>query len=257
MIENKMKLSTEQVKLENLLRETITVLCKNRLCFNNGFIIDALIGITTDDSETFLLKLEETVGDVGGEAIAEDGTHDRSDDNRDRTPRTRASRKRRTNRNISDTATKRQRPGTNGDSNDVVGASQEQHDRDLMLVKPEQCHAGDGQDIDQSQADCNCQYTDQSQADDNCQHTGQSLADGNGQYTDQSQANVNGQYTDNGQSEANVAAPDVDSHNSSSLTRNQSSIKEDTDAQRSEVTLISAELGTVVYIYSWIMFPVC
>ena len=55
------KLREEQTRLQGLLKETITLLCKNGLSFDNGFSIDALIGITTDDRETFIVKLEETV----------------------------------------------------------------------------------------------------------------------------------------------------------------------------------------------------
>ena len=43
-------------------------MCKSRLQFTKGFVIDALIGITTDNASTFLLNFEETVGDVNTEA---------------------------------------------------------------------------------------------------------------------------------------------------------------------------------------------
>ena len=66
-----MKLSEDQRKLQTLLKETITLVCKSRLQSSKGFVIDALIGITTDDASTFLLKLEETVGDVDVEDNAE------------------------------------------------------------------------------------------------------------------------------------------------------------------------------------------
>ena len=52
------------MKLQSRLKETITVLCKNSLQFKKGLCIDALIGITTDDASTFLVKLEETVNHV-------------------------------------------------------------------------------------------------------------------------------------------------------------------------------------------------
>ena len=60
-----MKLRADQLRLKGLLKETITLLCKNGLQFSKGLVIDALIGITTDDASTFLLKLEETVGYAG------------------------------------------------------------------------------------------------------------------------------------------------------------------------------------------------
>ena len=56
-----MKLKQEQTRLQGLLKETITLLCKNGLPFTDGFMIDALIAITSDESETFLIKLEEKV----------------------------------------------------------------------------------------------------------------------------------------------------------------------------------------------------
>ena len=74
-----MKLREDQRKLQTLLKETITLLCKNSLQSSKGFVIDALIGITTDDASTFLLKLEEKVGDVGDdntEVNSKDDAHD-------------------------------------------------------------------------------------------------------------------------------------------------------------------------------------
>ena len=66
-----MKLREDQAKLQTILKETITVLCKNGVQFSKGLVIDALIGITTDDASTFLLKLEETVGDCCGDDNSE------------------------------------------------------------------------------------------------------------------------------------------------------------------------------------------
>ena len=59
-----MKLREDQIRLQSLLKETITVLCKNGVHFEQGFVIDALIGITTDNQSTFLIKLEETIGNT-------------------------------------------------------------------------------------------------------------------------------------------------------------------------------------------------
>ena len=58
-----MKLREDQVKLTEMLKETVTLLCKNGLQFQQGFTVDALIGITTDDRETFLVMLNESVRD--------------------------------------------------------------------------------------------------------------------------------------------------------------------------------------------------
>ena len=142
-----MKLREEQTRLQGLLKETITMLCKNGLHFKNGFIIDALIGITTDDSETFLLNLEETVGNVGSDIKAEvsydaDGTDDGG---------FRASRKRNRVRVTDGTPTKRLRADSNDDDSDhdyqdddydhdngIDHIKNEQDDIDLILVKQEQ-----------------------------------------------------------------------------------------------------------------------
>ena len=56
-----MKLRRHQLKLQALIAETIALLCKNGLEYSDGCVIDALIGVTTDDSETFLVKVAETV----------------------------------------------------------------------------------------------------------------------------------------------------------------------------------------------------
>ena len=86
-----MKLREDQRKLQTLLKETITLLCKNSLQSSKGFVIDALIGITTDDASTFLLKLEETVGDVDVEDNVNSKEYDADDAGR---RRSRSSRKR-------------------------------------------------------------------------------------------------------------------------------------------------------------------
>ena len=60
-----MKLEAYQARLQDLVKETVTLLCKNALPFNTGFGLDALICVTPDDASAFLLKLEETVGGDG------------------------------------------------------------------------------------------------------------------------------------------------------------------------------------------------
>ena len=59
-------LTVDQQRVNDLLRETITLLCKNGLHFKKEFQIDGLIGITLDKNDVFLIKLKETVhlGDV-------------------------------------------------------------------------------------------------------------------------------------------------------------------------------------------------
>ena len=86
-----MRLNAEKLNLLNLLKDTIPLLCKNSLQFSKGFVIDALIGITTDDASTFLLKLEETVGDVSDDNT---GAVDDSEGDSAHRMRCRSSRKR-------------------------------------------------------------------------------------------------------------------------------------------------------------------
>lgn len=56
-----MVLNTDRERLKTLLIETITLLCKNGLDFQNEFSVDALIGITLDQSDVFLVTIKETV----------------------------------------------------------------------------------------------------------------------------------------------------------------------------------------------------
>ena len=160
-----MKLREDQVRLHGLLKETITLLCKNGLQFSKGFVIDALIGITTDDSSTFLVKLEETVGDVGGDDDT-DTEKGASDGNSGQ--RSRSLRKRPSDGTTQDTPRKRQRSdddesdnasdingGDNDADNDVdndVKTEEQggQDDGDLVFVKQEQTDY-DGQMQEQSQ----------------------------------------------------------------------------------------------------------
>ena len=98
-----MKLQADQLRLQSLLKDTVLMLCKNALRFNKSFGIDALIGITTDDASTFLLKLEETVGVVGGD----DEPEDESDGDNISRETSRSSRKRPPDVDICSTESKR------------------------------------------------------------------------------------------------------------------------------------------------------
>ncbi len=56
-----MVLSTEQAKIQALLQETITLLCKNGLEYKEEFSVEALIGVTLDRDKVLLLSVKETV----------------------------------------------------------------------------------------------------------------------------------------------------------------------------------------------------
>ena len=107
-----MKLRQDQVKLQGLLKETITVLCKNGIEFRDGFVIDALIGITTDNQSTFLIKLEETVGNVSGNNNA---NRTKSDGNASRKRRCVSSLKRPSDGDTRSTRSKRRRSADDDD----------------------------------------------------------------------------------------------------------------------------------------------
>ena len=56
-----MGLTADQQRVKALLTETITLLCKNGLHFKSEFCIEALIGITLDQDDIFLVSIKETV----------------------------------------------------------------------------------------------------------------------------------------------------------------------------------------------------
>lgn len=54
-------LKTDQQRIKELLSETIVLLCKNGLHFEKEFSIEALIAITLDQKDIFLVSIKETV----------------------------------------------------------------------------------------------------------------------------------------------------------------------------------------------------
>jgi len=61
-----MILTPDQDRVKSLLTETITLLCKNGLTFNSVFSIEALVGITLDNSHVILININETVSKGDG-----------------------------------------------------------------------------------------------------------------------------------------------------------------------------------------------
>ena len=55
------QLRTDQQRVKTLLKDTITLLCKNGLHFKSEFGIEAVIGITLDKQDVFLVSIHETV----------------------------------------------------------------------------------------------------------------------------------------------------------------------------------------------------
>lgn len=56
-----MVLTADQQRVKALLTETITLLCKNGLRFQDKFCIEGLIGITLDEDDIFLININETI----------------------------------------------------------------------------------------------------------------------------------------------------------------------------------------------------
>ena len=62
-----MKLQADQARLQDLLKQTITLLCKNGLQFKKSFQVKALIGVSTDEDNTFVVDINETFGELDDE----------------------------------------------------------------------------------------------------------------------------------------------------------------------------------------------
>ena len=76
------ELNVDRLKLHNLVKDTVTVLCRNLLPSNIGFGLDGLICVTPDDAPAILLKFGKTVrarAHAGGDGDPE-GDEDHDDD---------------------------------------------------------------------------------------------------------------------------------------------------------------------------------
>ena len=58
----------EQEKVKALLREAVTVLCRNGLTFNSELTVEGLLGITVDNKEVFLVNINEQMKHDNGSA---------------------------------------------------------------------------------------------------------------------------------------------------------------------------------------------
>ena len=56
-----MKVTPDQQRLQSLIIDTITLLCKTGLNYNSEFSVDGLIGITVDSRQVFLVNIQDTV----------------------------------------------------------------------------------------------------------------------------------------------------------------------------------------------------
>ena len=69
-------LKQDQHKIKSLLRETITLLCKNGLQYKSEFCIEGLLGITLDEKDVLLVSIKETIK----EGLLESHSHIQSPD---------------------------------------------------------------------------------------------------------------------------------------------------------------------------------
>ena len=77
-----MVLKADRERVKALLTETITLLCKNGLNYQSEFAIEALIGITLDRDDVFLVSIKETICSDLGIDKGYDFHDDRRDDRR-------------------------------------------------------------------------------------------------------------------------------------------------------------------------------
>ena len=78
-----MVLKADRERVKALLTETITLLCKNGLNYQSEFAIEALIGITLDRDDVFLVSIKETICSDLGIDKGYDLHDDRLDDQRE------------------------------------------------------------------------------------------------------------------------------------------------------------------------------
>ena len=68
-----MVIQSEQERIRDLLARALPLLCRSGLSFSSEFSIEALIGITLDKNDVFLVSINETVksdGDGGDRSIS-------------------------------------------------------------------------------------------------------------------------------------------------------------------------------------------
>ena len=60
----------DQERVKNLLTDTVSLLCRNGLAYQDELKVEGLIGITLDNNEVFLVHINQTFSTGGGEAPA-------------------------------------------------------------------------------------------------------------------------------------------------------------------------------------------
>lgn len=153
-----MKLGEDQQRLKDLLKDTITLLCKNGLQYKDEFSVEALIGITLDHDNVFLVNIKETIQTPTAKN-GDDGDSDASE-NIEPAPSPKSSRKRPhggSSHSSHVTPSKQQRfhpilhnPGSSAGSPQPAFSIKteanidEDDDNELVFVKEEQSTYGSG-----------------------------------------------------------------------------------------------------------------
>ena len=65
-----LKMKPDQERVRNLLTDTVTLLCKNGLQYQTELRVQGVLGITLDDSDVFIVHINEKFGDAIGGALA-------------------------------------------------------------------------------------------------------------------------------------------------------------------------------------------
>ena len=74
------KMKPDQERVHTLLTDTVTLLCKNGLHFNQGIVIQGVIGVTIDDHEVFIVHIDKEYSnsqpDTNTYAVKEEAEND-------------------------------------------------------------------------------------------------------------------------------------------------------------------------------------
>ena len=65
------KMKADQERVTKLLNDTVTLLCKNGLIYQNEIKVQGLLGITLDKNEVFIVHINETIGSTGKESSSD------------------------------------------------------------------------------------------------------------------------------------------------------------------------------------------
>lgn len=144
----------EQERLVTVLKDTITLLCKNSLSYNKGVVVQGLICVTVDKEDVVVIQVNDSLGDAVREPCAGCGVAKETRPQAESTPRVRRKRKRSVDRSSENSSAKSPRAieedvedddeGTvttaTGRMQDNVKVKQERvnsEDEDLILIDAE------------------------------------------------------------------------------------------------------------------------